>query len=163
MAQKIHLIVARGRNGAIGLDGKMPWHIPEDLKHFKTVTMGCPVIMGRKTWDSIGRALPGRTNIVLTRNTEAEFPGARRAASLDEALALVPGAETVFIIGGAQLYRQTLGLVTSAWVTEIDAEPEGDAFFPDLPASEWSRTVLRELPAEGGRPALAFCHYDRRK
>lgn len=162
MAQKIHLIVARGSNGAIGINGKMPWHIPEDLKHFRAVTMGCPVIMGRKTWDSIGRPLPGRTNIVLTRNAEAEFPGARRAASLDEALALVPEAQTVFIIGGAQLYQQALSMVTSAWVTEIDAAPEGDAFFPDLPDSKWSRTVLRELPAEEDRPALAFCRYDRR-
>ena len=78
MAQKISLIVARGSNGAIGLNGKMPWHIPEDLKHFKTVTMGCPVIMGRKTWDSIGRPLPGRRNIVLTRSSQAEFKGAER-------------------------------------------------------------------------------------
>ena len=162
MTQKINLIVARGKNGAIGLKGKMPWHIPEDLKHFKTVTMGCPVIMGRKTWDSIGRPLPGRTNIVLTRNADARFPGAQRVCSLDEALSLVPEAERVFIIGGAQLYRQALSLVTSAWVTEIDAEPKGDAFFPELPDTEWSRTVLRKLPAAENRPALAFCRYDRR-
>ncbi len=162
MAQKISLIVARGKNGAIGLNGKMPWHIPEDLRHFKTVTMGCPVIMGRKTWDSIGRALPGRTNIVLTRNPEGTYQGALRASSIREALELVPGAENVFIIGGAQLYRQALPLVASAWVTEIDAAPEADAFFEDLPEADWSRTVLSELAATDKRPAVVFCRYDRR-
>jgi dihydrofolate reductase len=162
MAQKISLIVARGSNGAIGLNGKMPWHIPEDLKHFKTVTMGCPVIMGRKTWDSIGRPLPGRRNIVLTRSSQAEFKGAERAGSLTEALALVSDARNVFIIGGAELYRQALPLVTSAWVTEIDAAPEADAFFPDLPEGDWIRTVLGSLPAAGPRPAVVFCRYDRR-
>lgn len=157
----VELIVARGKNGAIGLKGKMPWHIPEDLKHFKETTMGCPVIMGRKTRESIGRALPGRLNIVLTRSKGYEAEGSTVVSSIDEALGLVRDAPRVFIIGGAELYRQTLGLVQAAWVTEIDAEPEADAFFPDLPENEWKRTVLKELPATDGRPHVVFCRYDR--
>jgi len=158
---QLALIVARARNGAIGLRGKMPWHLPEDLKHFKETTMGSPVLMGRKTWESIGRALPGRVNIVLTRDSDYRAQGAYTATSLNAALALVPEADRVFVIGGAQLYAQTLSRVEVAWVTEIDAAPEADAFFPALPASEWTRTLVRHLDANEVRPALDFCRYER--
>ena len=96
---RMELIVARGKNGVIGLKGKMPWHLPEDLKHFKETTMGCPVLMGRKTWESIGRALPGRTNVVLTRDSSYLALGAHVATTLEEALACVQDAPKVFIIG----------------------------------------------------------------
>lgn len=157
----LELIVACGSNRVIGMNGTMPWHLPEDLKHFKATTMGCPVIMGRKTWDSIGRALPGRTNIVLTRNGSFSANGALVAGSLEQALKLVPDAKRVFIIGGGELYRATLPFIDIAWVTEIDASPEGDTFFPQLPESEWKREILRELPASETRPALTFCRYVR--
>lgn len=162
---RIELIVACGKNGAIGLNGKMPWHLPEDLKHFKQTTMGCPVLMGRKTWVSIGRPLPGRTNIVLSREAAFHAAGVLCAKSIQDALALVADAPRVFIIGGAQLYRQALelGIVSSAWVTEIDASPKADAFFPHLSENEWTRCILQELPADEKRPKLTFCRYDRRQ
>ena len=123
----------------------MPWHLPEDLKHFKETTMGCPVLMGRKTWESIGRALPGRTNVVLTRDASYLAPGAHVATTLEAALASVKNAPKAFIIGGANLYRTVLDKdwIRTAWVTEIDAAPEGDAFFPELPEALWERHVLK--------------------
>ncbi len=159
---RLDLIVARGKNGAIGLKGKMPWHLPEDLKHFKETTMGSPVIMGRRTYESIGRALPGRTNIVLTRDASFNAPNILVASSIEAALKLVADAPLAFIIGGANLYAQALEkrLISSAWVTEIDASPEADAFFPNLDEKHWNRVVLRELDATEARPKLTFCRYD---
>lgn len=159
---RLDLIVARGKNGAIGLKGKMPWHLPEDLKHFKETTMGSPVIMGRRTYESIGRALPGRTNIVLTRDASFKAPGILVASSIEEALTLVADAPLAFIIGGANLYAQALekNLISSAWITEIDAAPEADAFFPTLNQKQWSRVLIKELDATKTRPKLTFCRYD---
>ncbi len=159
---RLDLIVARANNSAIGLKGKMPWHLPEDLKHFKETTMGSPVIMGRRTYESIGRALPGRTNIVLTRDASFKAAGILVASSIEEALKLVDDAPLAFIIGGANLYAQALEkhLISSAWVTEIDAAPEADAFFPMLDKEHWSRIVLKELEATASRPKLTFCRYD---
>ncbi len=159
---RLDLIVARANNGAIGLKGKMPWHLPEDLKHFKETTMGSPVIMGRRTYESIGRALPGRTNIVLTRDASFKAAGILVASSIEEALKLVADAPLAFIIGGANLYTQALEkhLISSAWVTEIDAAPEADAFFPMLDKEHWGRIVLKELEATASRPKLTFCRYD---
>ena len=161
---RMELIVARGKNGVIGLKGKMPWHLPEDLKHFKETTMGYPVLMGRKTWESIGRALPGRTNVVLTRDSSYLALGAHVATTLEEALACVQDAPKVFIIGGARLYRTVLekDWIRTAWVTEIDAAPDGDAFFPDLPEALWEKHVLKTLTQNENRPALCFCRYDRK-
>ncbi len=159
---RLDLIVARGKNGAIGLKGKMPWHLPEDLKHFKETTMGSPVIMGRRTYESIGRALPGRTNIVLTRDASFKAANVLHASSIEEALKLVADAPLAFIIGGANLYAQALqkNLISSAWVTEIDAAPEADAFFPNLDEKHWNRVVIKELEATDSRPKLTFCRYD---
>lgn len=161
---RLELIVARGKNGVIGLKGTMPWHLPEDLKHFKETTMGCPVLMGRKTWESIGRALPGRTNVVLTRDASYLAPGAHVATTLEAALASVKNAPKAFIIGGANLYRTVLDKdwIRTAWVTEIDAAPEGDAFFPELPEALWERHVLKTFAQNDKRPALCFCRYDRK-
>ena len=139
---KIGLVFARARNGVIGKDGVMPWHLPEDLAHFKQLTMGAPVIMGRKTWDSIPprfRPLPGRTNIVVSRQAGFDAPGATTVPSLEAALQLCEGQPQAWIIGGAQVYAQAVDIADTAEVTEIDAEYEGDAFAPELDA-RWHET-----------------------
>ena len=143
-------IVATDRRGTIGKDGQIPWYLPADLKFFKRTTMGCPVIMGRKTFVSIGRPLPGRTNIVLTRDAFFTATGVVVAHGLDEALAhpAVAEAEQAFIIGGGELYKQSLDLVSTVYLTIVDADIEGgDAFFPKLDPAEW-----REVWSEGHRP-----------
>lgn len=139
---KLHLIFARAANGVIGKDGVMPWHLPEDLAHLKRTTMGCPVIMGRKTWESIPvrfRPLPGRTNVVVTRQHGWSAEGARVAHSLHDAIALCGDVENTWIIGGAEIYRQALPLASTAVVTEIEADFEGDAFAPQF-GPEWKET-----------------------
>ena len=161
---KLGLIYARARNGVIGKDGGLPWHLPEDLAHFKRVTMGCPVIMGRKTWDSIPerfRPLPGRLNIVVTHQSDWSARGAQRAASLDEAIALCTGQPQAWVIGGAQLYAQSLPQADVAEVTEIDADYEGDAFAPELDG-QWQE-VAREprVSANGTRFHFATYHNTR--
>jgi dihydrofolate reductase len=142
----LNLIFARARNGVIGHNNTLPWHLPEDLAHFKATTLGQPVIMGRKTWDSLPvkfRPLPGRMNIVVTRQTDWHSDGAHVVHSIDEALQACPTDAQPWVIGGAELYRMAMPLVTRVVVTEIDAEYEGDAFAPELDASwqEASRTT----------------------
>ena len=132
---KLGLIFARARNGVIGRDGGLPWHLPEDLAHFKQLTIGSPVIMGRKTWDSLPprfRPLPGRVNIVVTRQPGWQAAGAQRAGSLAEAIALCAGHPRAWVIGGAQVYGQALHLAHRAEVTEIEADIEGDALAPQF-------------------------------
>ncbi len=126
------LIAAVARNGVIGKDGALPWHLSEDLKHFKRTTDGRAIIMGRKTHDSIGRPLPKRRNIVVTRTTGAVFPGCEAAHSLDEAIALARGTDDCpFIIGGASLYEEALPLATELHLTTMDEDVEGDTYFPE--------------------------------
>ncbi len=142
----LNLIFARARNGVIGRNNTLPWHLPEDLAHFKATTLGQPVIMGRKTWDSLPvkfRPLPGRMNIVVTRQTDWQSDGAHVAHSVDEALQACPAESQPWVIGGAELYRLAMPLATRVVVTEIDADYEGDAFAPELDASwqEASRTT----------------------
>jgi dihydrofolate reductase len=139
---KICLLYVRAANGVIGKDGVMPWHFPEDLKHFKEVTMGSPVVMGRKTWDSIPprfRPLPGRRNIVVTRQGAWHAQGADVASSLEEALALCTADPQVWIIGGGQIYAQALPLAHVAEVTEIERDFDGDTYAPVL-GPEWRET-----------------------
>ena len=138
------LIVARAANGIIGKDNGMPWHLPADLAHFKRTTMGRPVIMGRRTWESIGRPLPGRRNVVVTRNTGFLAPGAEVVGSLEDAWRVLADAGEVFVIGGGQLYAETLPGADRVYVTEIGKAIEGDTRFPDLDPSEWRETVLGE-------------------
>ena len=135
----IHAVVAMGRNNEIGAGGDMPWHLPEDLRHFKELTMGHPVIMGRATWESLPkRPLPGRLNIVLSRSVGFCAEGAEVALSLADALKLVPPSEVPFIIGGGHLYADALPLLSRIYVTRIDAEFAGaDTFFPQLDPKEW--------------------------
>jgi dihydrofolate reductase len=139
---KLHLIFARAANGVIGMAGTMPWHLPEDLAHFKRTTLGCPVIMGRKTWESIPpkfRPLPGRLNVVVTRQRHWQATGASVAHSLPEATALCGNASDAWIIGGADIYAQALPLAETAVVTEINTSFEGDAFAPQF-GPEWQET-----------------------
>lgn len=154
---KIGLIWAQARHRVIGQDGVMPWHLPEDLTHFKRTTLSHPVIMGRKTWGSIPprfRPLPGRRNIVVTRQTDWQAPGAQAATSLHEALQLCDGAAEAWIIGGAQIYAQALPLADEVVVTEIDADFDGDAFAPAL-GPEWREVAREEIVAANGL-RLAF-------
>lgn len=137
---RIYLIYARSRNGVIGRDNAMPWHMPEDMAHFKECTTGAPVIMGRKTWDSLPskfRPLPGRTNIVITRFEQWEGEGALRANSIEEALSLVHDAPHVWVIGGAQIYEAAIPLASQAFVTEIEETYEGDVYAPELTPDQW--------------------------
>jgi dihydrofolate reductase len=163
---KINLIWAQAHHRVIGLNGTMPWHLPEDLAHFKRTTLGCPVIMGRKTWDSLPlkfRPLPGRTNLVLTRQADWHEDGVLQARSLHDAIALlgqmIPQPATVWVIGGAQIYAQALPLATKVVVTEIDADYTGDAFAPQLDAA-W-REVLRESHLSSTGLAFSFVTYTR--
>ena len=165
--QPLHLIYARAANGVIGKDNTMPWHLPEDMAHFKQLTQGCAVIMGRKTWDSLPprfRPLPGRTNIVVTRQSDWQAEGALRADSLEGALALARAATTephrpVWVMGGAQIYAQALPLADELVVTEIDADIDGDAFAPAI-GPEWQAVARQPLVAGNGM-RLAFVTWRR--
>lgn len=137
------MIYARARNGVIGKQGQLPWHLPEDLAHFKRTTLGQPVVMGRVTWESLPekfRPLPGRSNVVVSRQTSFSAPGAKVVASLEGAIALFPSTEVIWLIGGAQLYAQALSLASQIVVTEIDADFEGDAYAPSLSPDDWVET-----------------------
>jgi dihydrofolate reductase len=135
---RIAMIAAMANNRVIGKDNQMPWHLPADLKHFKKVTLGKPVIMGRKTYQSIGKALPGRRNIVISRQSDALTADADWVQSIEQALALVQHEAEVMIIGGAEIYRQVLPLADTLYITDIDLNVEGDAFFPDYSkAGHW--------------------------
>ncbi|WP_250534429.1 dihydrofolate reductase [Caballeronia sp. AZ10_KS36] len=159
------LIVARARNGVIGRDNQLPWRLPEDLAFFKRTTMGAPIIMGRKTHESIGRPLPGRRNIVVTRDASRRFEGCDTVTGIDEALALATadGAAEAFLIGGAQLYGDAIDRADKLIVTEIDADFDGNTHFPAPDASQW-----REVSRERHRAAapndfeFAFVTYERR-
>ena len=158
---RLNLIAALGQNGVIGVDNRLPWRLSEDLKHFKALTLGHPVLMGRKTFESLGRPLPGRRNIVITRNPECRLEGAEIAHSLEQALALCEGADEVFFIGGADLYRQALPLVQRLYLTEVDASPPGDAFFPSFDRARWRESARDRRRDEASGLEYAFVTYDR--
>ncbi len=159
---EIVLLVAVADNGVIGRDGSMPWHLPADLAHFKRVTWGHPILMGRRTFAAIGRALPGRRNIVLTRNPEFRALGIETAASLDEALSLAGDVPQIMVIGGAELYRAALPLARRIYLTRVHARPEGDTFFPDLVTVQWRRIECKIRPTDKAHPyALSFIELER--
>jgi dihydrofolate reductase len=151
---KLHVILARARNGVIGRDNQLPWHLPEDLAHFKQQTLGAPVIMGRKTWDSLPprfRPLPGRLNVVVTRQADWQAEGALVAHSIDQAMALCTEHPTAWVIGGAELYAQALPKAHTAVITEIDADFAGDAFAPQF-GPDWQEQSRQNLVSAQGLP-----------
>jgi len=155
----ITLVVAMGRNRVIGREGAIPWHLPADLAHFKQVTMGKPIIMGRKTYESIGRPLPGRENVVITRDASYAAPDCTVVHSLDEALAGRDGE--VMVIGGGEIYRQALDHAGRIHMTVVDAEPDGDVSFPTLDPS-WRTVSKTERPAdERNAHELSFITLER--
>lgn len=154
MAREIVLVVARAANGVIGKDGTLPWHIPADLKHFKALTIGKPMIMGRKTFESFPAPLPGRRHIVLTRDPHWQATGAQVARDTESALALA-GEGEVMVIGGAEIYRLFLPLADRIELTEVHAEYTGDTLMP-APGDDWREAARVEHDAADGRPPFAF-------
>ena len=144
---RIALIVAMAKNRTIGIDNTLPWRCPEDLKHFKALTMGHHMIMGRKTFDSIGKALPGRTTVVVTRNPNLAIEGCVVAHSLQEAIQVCTGDNEIFVVGGAELYAQAMALVDTLYITEIQQEIKGDAHFPKFAPNNWQE-ISRELRSQ---------------
>lgn len=142
-ASRLSIIVAMGKNRVIGVNGGIPWKLPNELQLFKRVTMGHHIIMGRKTWESIGRLLPGRTTVIVTRQKDYAAPGARVVNSLDSALAACGAGDEVFVIGGGELYRETLPIANRIYLTTVEATPEGDTRMPDIDFSRW-----REVSSE---------------
>jgi len=155
---KLAIIVAQDKNRAIGINNKLPWHLPEDLRYFKQVTMGKPIIMGRKTFESIGRPLPGRVNIVISRQDSYEPKGVKvvdslpAARELAESICLIDGVDEAMVIGGAQIYAQAIEEADRLYLTEVDAEINGDAWFPEFERSAWSEIGREDFLAEGPNP-----------
>ncbi|KKO44927.1 dihydrofolate reductase [Arsukibacterium ikkense] len=154
--------MAHGR--VIGKDNKMPWHLPADLKHFKAITLGKPVLMGRKTFQSIGRPLPGRRNLVVSRTTPAEQQGVEWFSSVEQALAATNDCAEVMVIGGGEIYRQCLPLASTLYLTEIDLQAAGDAYFPDYHSvGSWQVTSEQQCPADAANPyAYRFITLERK-
>jgi dihydrofolate reductase len=136
------------RNGVIGAKGAIPWHLPNELKRFRSITMGHHLIMGRRTWESIGRPLPGRTSVVVTRQRGYRAPGVVVAHSLDEAIARCGGDDEIFVIGGAELYAQALARATRLYRTLVEADVEGDTWMPELDGSGWRETASESFAAD---------------
>jgi dihydrofolate reductase len=161
---KVVLVAAVARGGVIGRDGGIPWRLPEDLARFRELTMGHPVVMGRRTWDSLPdrfRPLPGRANIVVTRNTDWSAHGADRAGSVEDALVLHEEEPEVFVIGGGEIYAAALPFADELVLTEIDSDAAGDTRFPEWDRSEFLEVERRERVADDGTP-FAFVRYARR-
>ena len=144
----VSLIVATDDRGGIGRDGRMPWHLPEDLQRFKRITMGKPIVMGRKTWESIGRPLPGRQNIVISRQAGLDTPGAMVVGSLPDALRAAGDVPEVCVIGGAEIYRLALPMAQEIHLTRVHAIVDADTFFPVLDAVEWEEVGREDRPAD---------------
>ena len=154
----ISLIVAKADNGVIGLDNKMPWHIPAELKYFKARTMGKPIIMGRKTFESLGRVLPGRPHVVISRNKLTLPENCYGVHSLDAAIAkaqTLAAEDEVVVIGGAEIYRQALDRVDRLYITEVHLSPQGDTYFPELNPGDWQEIEREDVPADADS-AIAY-------
>ena len=159
---RISIIVAYAANRVIGKDGKMPWHLSEDLKRFRRLTMGHHIVMGRKTWESIGRLLPGRKHIIVSRKSGYDVPGAKVVDSLEAAVAAAPDDSEIFVIGGGDIYALVLPIADRIYATEIDRKYEGDTCFPELEEGKWRETVreTHEDAASGLR--YSFVTLERR-
>ena len=167
---ELSLIVARAANGCIGRDNKLPWYLPGDLKYFKRTTLGKPIIMGRKTWESLKGPLPGRANIVITRQAGYQAEGARVVSTLDEAIklaesvALIDGVEEAVVIGGAEIYGLALPKITRMHITEVHADVEGDAFFPAVDMTQWQEQEREDFSAEPpNQYDYSFVVYQRKR
>jgi len=150
----ISMVAAMANNRVIGKDNQMPWHLPADLKHFKQVTLGKPVIMGRKTFESIGRLLPGRRNIIISRSKPVDAKGAEWVTSLEQAFSVLKDQQEIMVIGGAEIYRQCLPLAKRLYLTKIDLDTDGDAYFPDYTAIgvNWRQVAASEHQADEMNP-----------
>ncbi|WP_110657408.1 dihydrofolate reductase [Salinicola halimionae] len=167
----VAMIAAMSRNRVIGVGNRLPWYLPEDLKHFKAATLGKPLVMGRKTFESIGRPLPGRLNIVITRDEHyahtSDREGIRVCHSLEEALqladhqALIDDADEIMVMGGGEIYRQALIVAARLHLTEVDVELEGDAYFPSFERAEWEEVERVTMAPQPGQPDYAFVQYRR--
>ncbi|PJJ97134.1 diacylglycerol kinase [Lysobacteraceae bacterium NML03-0222] len=156
------LIAALNHDYVIGRDNQLPWRLPADLQRFKRLTLGKPVLMGRKTAQSLGRALPGRRNWVLTRSGQVPFAGMQALASLDEAWALAADTPELMVIGGGEIYRLTLPMATRLYLTWVDMPvADADAFFPQFDRALWRKTHSESFPAADGKPAYRFVDYQR--
>ncbi|HET9113348.1 MAG TPA: dihydrofolate reductase [Burkholderiales bacterium] len=159
----ISLIAAVSRNGVIGIRNSLPWHLPADLRYFKQLTLGHAIVMGRKTFDSIGRPLPGRTNIVISREAYQAPQGTEAVNSIDAAIALCDGQSEVFFIGGGEIFQQIMGLAQRLYLTEIDADiPDGDAWFPEFDRTAWTVTRRESHYDEASQCAFDFVVYERK-
>ena len=153
----VSVVVAIAENNAIGKDNQLLWHLPADLKHFKQITTGHTIIMGRKTYDSIGKPLPNRRNIVITRNKDLQIPGVEVTTNIEEALALCAATEEVFIIGGAEIYKSTMYITDRIYLTRVHQPYEADAFFHEIDFNLWNETdVEKHLPDEKNHVAYTF-------
>ena len=163
----LSLIAALGENRVIGVDNSMPWHLPADFKYFKATTLGKPIIMGRKTWDSLGLPLPGRLNLVVSRQTGLQLEGAEVFASLEaaveraEAWAIEHEVNELMLIGGAQLYTQGLADADRLYLTRVDLSPQGDAWFPEFDQAQWTLVSEDKHDAAEGKPAFSFEVWER--
>ena len=148
MSPALAIVVAAAENNVIGSGNRLPWRLPDDLKRFKALTLGKPVVMGRRTWESIGRPLPGRANIVVSRQPGLRIEGCTVVDSLTQALAAAAGHPEVMVIGGAEIYRQALASTTTVHLTRVHASVAGDVYFPELPAQEWAQADVQFHPAD---------------
>jgi len=161
MSPRVTIIVARADNGIIGMDGGLPWHLPADLRRFKTLTTGTPMIMGRRTFDSLPGLLPGRRHIVLTRDPDWQAAGAEVVRSVEEALALA-NSPRISVIGGAEIIALFLPRADAVELTEVHVEAEGDVDLPAFDPAIWAEAARADHPAEAGRPAHSFVTLERR-
>ncbi len=160
---KLAIIVAMAKNRTIGINNTLPWRCPEDLKHFKTLTMGHHMIMGRKTFDSIGKALPGRITVVVTRNSDLHIEGCITANSLSAAISACKSDERIFVVGGGEMYAQALYLADTLYITEIQQDVEGDAHFPEFDLTQWCEVTREPRSQDTPQPlSYHFVEYRRR-
>ncbi|WP_348944835.1 dihydrofolate reductase [Chitinibacter sp. FCG-7] len=157
---QLAIISAVGANGVIGIENRLPWRLPEDLQHFKRLTMGRPMLMGRKTFESLPGLLPGRRHLVISRNPDWQAAGAEVFPSLTAAIAACSTEESAFVIGGGEIYRQALPLADTLYLTEVNLQPAGDAIFPEFDRTAWQQ-ISREAHCSANGIEFAFVHYQR--
>ena len=162
MKPRVSLIVAMAKNRVIGTNNRLPWHLPADLKHFKTLTMGHHIVMGRNTYESIGKPLPGRTSVVVTRNADYAPPGVMVVNSLEKAILVCADDAEIFVIGGAEIYRQAISFADRIYLTKIDADISGDTHFPEFDSNSWLETErISHAPDEKNAYSYHFVVHDR--